>query len=95
MKIVNGWFEVRDPFGQYGLVGEFETEDEALDEINRSYERAMKQGYNNRNDKYITIWHETTREINDKFEFLKETTLKVAMSSIEFSEYDNRFVFVY
>ena len=90
-----GHYEVMDTKGHYGLDGRFETENEALAEINRSYKKALERGYDNRRNRWITVWCERTveRTVND--EFLHESFTRTAMSSIVYSEYEDKFVFAY
>lgn len=90
-----GYFEIRDAGDKYGLEGMFESSEKALEEINRSYERAKAQGYDNKANKWIIVCNERVKEFDKNGAFLKETIVRYAVEDVEFSTYENAFVFVY
>lgn len=95
MKNAFEYFEIRDVCGRYGLCGTYESEEKALAEINRSYEYAKTQGFDNKNEKYIIICNQVVREFGANGEFLKEEITRFVIQSVEYSDYDKAFVFVY
>jgi hypothetical protein len=94
-KINKTYYEIKSKNDVYGLCGTFETAEAALEEINRSYERAKEKGYDNRNDKWNIVCVEFTREFTDNGDFLKEETIRFVTEHAEFSTYENKFVFAY
>ena len=91
----NTYYEVRTPDDAYGLVGTFESSEEALAEVNRSYKSALAKGYDNRHEDWITVLNEVTREYNEEGAFLRSKHERWVMDSIQFDEYDNCYVFAY
>ena len=95
MKTTFEFFEIRSTDDNYGLCGTFESEEKALEEINRSYEEAKTRGYDNKYNKWIIVCNQIVKETNKNGEFAKETTVRFAIASVEYSSYENAFVFVY
>ena len=89
------YYEIKSLDGAYGLCGTFHNEEQALVEINRSYESAKEKGYDDRNDRWIIVCVERTVERDENGYFLSETTKRFAVADVEFSEYEECFVFVY
>ena len=95
MKKTNRYYEIKSKNFTYGLIGQFNSEEEALAEINLSYERAKEQGYDNRHEKWSIVCVDWAREFNDDGDFLKEEITRFVVDHVEFSTYDEKFVFVY
>ena len=95
MKKCNRYFEIKSKNGFYGLMGAFETESDALAEINNNYVFAKKHGYDNRHETWIIVCVDVTRETTESGDFLKEKITRFVVETVEFSEYENKFVFVY
>lgn len=91
----NIYYEIKSPCDHYGLCGTFETEDDALAEINSSYIRALERGFDNRNEKWSIICVKTVRTFIDNGEiygeFYKEETIRTRVATAEFDEYTNAF----
>jgi hypothetical protein len=80
----------------HGLCIRFDgSKEEALKEINDSYEYAKKRGYDNRNNKWIIVCHQFVKEFDENGAFLKEESCRFVVENVEFSDYENAFVFVY
>lgn len=94
IEIRHTHFEVRSPADAYGLMGNYETEQKALDAINESYRSALIRGYDNSYEKWIIVCVETIKVFDHGHDFLKSTTTRFVMASAEFSTYENAFVFV-
>lgn len=95
MRRTFNYFEIKSPDDMHGLVGQFDTEADALNHINNSYANALRQGYDNRNDKWVLVCVEVSKEFNKKGEFLKEETIRFVTESVQFDEYEDKFVFAY
>jgi hypothetical protein len=95
MKTTFEYFEIRSTNDNYGLVGRFDTTEQVLEEINRSYKQALENGYDNKNNKWIIVCNQVSKEFDDSGLFLKEETCRFIIEHVEFSFYDNAFVFVY
>ena len=95
MQRTSEWFEIRSTNDFHGLAGSFESAEKALEEINKSYERAKAHGFDNKEEKWIIVCNQTVKEFNDKGEFMKQEINRFVVESVEFSTYDNAFVFVY
>ena len=91
-EVHKSYFEVKSPDDNYGLMGQFATEDDAIAHINESYRRALELGYDNRHENWVTVCVEYYKSLNDKGEFLKEETIRYVCSSVQFSECENAFV---
>ena len=92
MKRTSCYFEIKSPDDSYGLDGMFETSEAAIAHINYSYRRALKLGYDNRHENWVTVCVEHVKEFNDKGEFLKEETIRYVWECVQFSEYDDEYV---
>lgn len=95
MKKSREFYEIRNEEDTYGLCGCFETENDALNEINRSYERAKERGYDNRHEKWVIVCNQVIKEYDEKGRFLKEETVRFVMSHAEYSTYENKYAFTY
>ena len=95
MKRTSRFYEIKSRNFAYGLIGQFNSEEEALTEINASYERAKGQGFDNRHEKWSIVCVDWAREFNDNGEFLKEEITRFVVDFVEFSTYEEKFVFVY
>lgn len=93
MTIRNRWYEIKNPDMNYGMIGTFDTKGDALEKINSDYSRALERGYDNRSEKWIIVCVDYARENNDKGEFLRDSTKRFVTATVEFSEYENKFVF--
>ena len=95
MKRTSEFFEIKDRNDVYGLAGTFESAEKALEEINRSYEYAKTHGFDNRNKKWIIVCNQVVKEFDNNGLFLKEERARFVVENVEYSDYDNAFVFVY
>ena len=91
----NEFYTVRCPLDIYGLCGTFNTEEEALAEINRSYAHALAQGFDNRHEKWVVVCNQTTRVFSEDDHFLKEETVRFVIDNAEYSEREEAYVFAY
>lgn len=94
-KVAREFYEIKDVADVYGLAGTYESAEKALEEINRSYEYAKTQGYDNREEKWVIVCNEVVKVFDDKGAFLKETVQRFVCENVEFGDYENAFVFVY
>lgn len=94
MTTVNTWYEVKSPDNSYGLDGTFFSENDALDEINASYKIAKMMGYDNPNKQWIIVYCIHSKTFKDG-RFLSEKTEKYVTQTVEYSFYENKFVFTF
>ena len=95
MKTIFEFYEITSINGMYRLCGQYESAEKALEEINRSYEYAKTRGYDNKHDKWLIVCNQISREFDNKGTFLKEERIRFTVESVEYSDYENAFVFVY
>lgn len=98
MKRSGAYYEIKSYNGAFGLMGTFSTEADALAEINKSYNRALENGYDNRREKWAVVrveWEKDTEDVCDEYIFLEEKTHRFVTNRAEFSEYDKKFVFLF
>ena len=98
MKRTHEFYEVRTRNDMYGLCinqEESKSEEKALEAINRSYEYAKTRGYDNKDNKYIIVCNQIVKEFDEKGNFLKEECSRFVTANVEYSTYENAFVFVY
>ncbi len=98
MKRTNEFYEVRTRDDMYGLSllpSESESEEKALEAINRSYEYAKTRGYDNKDNKWIIVCNQIIKEFDEEGNFLKEEHSRFVIANVEYSTYENAFVFVY
>ena len=89
------FYEIKNPNDIYGLCGIYESAEKALAEINRSYVYAKAKGYDNKQEKYIIVCNQTKKEVDKQGMFLKEEISRFVVESVEYSESEKSFVFVY
>jgi hypothetical protein len=89
------WFEIKSYNDQYGLCGVYNSAEEALEGINRSYEYAKTRGFDNKGEKWIIVCNRVVKSFDADGTFLKEERTRFTTNSVEYSDYDNAFVFVY
>lgn len=95
MKTIFEFYEITSINDMHGLCGQYESAEKALEEINRSYEYAKTRGYDNKHDKWLIVCNQISREFDNKGTFLKEERIRFTVESVEYSDYENAFVFVY
>ena len=93
MTIRNRWYEVKNPDMNYGMLGTFDTESDALEKINSDYSIVLEHGYDNKSKKWIVVCVDYTRENGDDGKFLRDSTQRFVTATAEFSEEENKFVF--
>ena len=91
----NTYFEIKHPSDHHGLMGRYDTPEQALEYINESYKNALEQGYDNSTNKWIIVCVEWCVTRDEKGNFLKEETVRFAYEQVEFCSYGNEFVFAY
>ena len=94
-KTFKEYYEIRNANDMYGLCGTYESKEKALAEINRSYVYAKERGYDNKHEKYIIICNQVCKVVSDQGAFLKEEICRFVIENVEYSEYDEEFVFAY
>lgn len=95
-KVTREFYEVRSINDMHGLsIREDESAEKALAEINRAYEYAKTRGYDNKDDKWIIVCNQLVREFDESGAFLKEECSRFVVANVEFSTYENAFVFTY
>ena len=87
------FFEVRSTADAYGLMGQYESEQKALDAINESYKSALIRGYDNSYEKWIIVCNEVVKSYDDGHDFLKSQVTRYVVASAQFDEYKKAFVF--
>lgn len=96
MKRTHEFYEVRSEDDMHGLSIRFdETEEQALEEINRAYEYAKTRGFDNREEKWVIVCNRCIKEYDEKGAFLKEERCRFVVAHAEYSIYENAFVFAY
>lgn len=96
MKRTHEFYEVRSIDDVHGLaITSNESAEKALEEINRQYEYAKTRGFDNRDEKWIIVCNQIVKEFDDKGMFLKEERSRFVVENVEYSDYENAFVFVY
>lgn len=96
--ITHEFYEVRSPNDSYGLElrgNETTSEEKALEGINRLYLSALARGYDNSHRKWIIVCNLVKKHIDDNGNFLKEETTRFITEQVEFSHYENAFVFTF
>ena len=87
------YYEIKSPDDHYGLCGSFETEDDALKEINESYIREKERGYDNRHERWSINCVKIVRTFLENGDFYKEETTRTRVTTAEFDEYTNAYEF--
>ena len=98
MKRTSEFYEVRTRDDRHGLSilpSESESKEKVLEAINKSYEYAKARGYDNKDNKWIIVCNQIVKEFDDKGMFLKEECSRFVVENVEYSDYENAFVFVY
>lgn len=95
MKRTSEYFEIKSQDDMYGLGGSFESAEKALEEINRAYEYAKTRGFDNKGEKWVIVCNQGIKEFDEKGSFLKEERTRFVVENVEYSFYENAFVFVY
>lgn len=95
IKTLETFYEIRDPKDRYGLFGNFDSPEKALECINSNFECARQEGYDNRLQRWIIVCVEITKYEVNKGVFLKEEKVRFVMETIEYSEEKDAYVFVY
>jgi hypothetical protein len=97
MKRTHEFYEVRSLDDMYGLSlrnEDSESEEKALEAINRAYEYAKTRGFDNREIKWIIVCNRSVKEFDENGSFLKDERTRFVIAQVEYSHYENAFVFV-
>lgn len=84
MKRTFEYYEIKDRKNNYGLLGTYQTAEEALAYINESYQNALAQGYDNRHEAWTIIYVLHTTEYDQNGNFLTEVTYRRLWEQVEF-----------
>lgn len=86
------YYKAQDEKEQFGVVGAFQTPEEALKKINDDYIQALQRGYDNCNEKYSIVLVSVKTERNSYGAFLKRITEESVVWRVEFSKDHGKFV---
>lgn len=86
------YYKAQDEKEQFGVVGAFQTPEEALKKINDDYIQALQRGYNNCNEKYNIVLVSIKTERNSYGAFLNRTTEESIVWKVKFSKEHGKFV---
>ena len=85
-------YEVNEATGAYAIGHCYQSVAEALNEINYSYKRALENGYDNRDRKYVIIECATSRISTDEGIFISEKITRDAVHFVRFDENLGHFI---
>lgn len=85
-------YEIKSIEDYHGMCGVFESEDDALEEINASHMRVKSLGYDDRDEKWAIICCKRVKTYLGNGDFYKEELTRTRVAAVAFDEYTNAFV---
>lgn len=89
------YYEIRSMHDDHGLPGQFRSEEEALDEINRSYVNAKLLGYDNRDNEWTIVLVRRSKSFRMNGDFISEIVERHQINVVEFGSDKDKYVLVY
>lgn len=78
------WFEVRASNDSHCLGYNYQTPEQALEEINASYLKAKEQGYDNRDNQWMIVFVQLEKKVDENGQFLAEDRKRTLHCKVKF-----------